>query len=154
MKHLGELIDQKINGEQGKKTKLAKACDVTPQAVNGWIRTGKIASKHYPTISKELNIPIQVLHGLDPDENTSKSLSEAFSGHLSYEDSDIEDLVKWWPNLPENIKNSIRLLLQDYLESLAPELTEYLNKASRSGQKKANNHFKGIPKKKHSFKQK
>jgi hypothetical protein len=41
------MLDAKLS--QGR---VAEACGVTVQAVNGWRKTGKIARKHFPTLSR------------------------------------------------------------------------------------------------------
>lgn len=38
--------------------RLAKACEVTPQAVNGWRKNGRLAKKHLPTIAAETGKPL------------------------------------------------------------------------------------------------
>lgn len=44
-----------------KKVDLARACGVTPQAVNGWFVSGKISRDHLPAIAATLNTTVDAL---------------------------------------------------------------------------------------------
>lgn len=45
---------------------LGTACKVTPQAVNGWRKNGRIAKKHLPTIAAETGRPLEYFLGAEP----------------------------------------------------------------------------------------
>lgn len=47
----------------GGATKLSKLLGVSPQAVNQWVKKGKIPAKRYFAIHKTLNIPLDQLFG-------------------------------------------------------------------------------------------
>jgi hypothetical protein len=48
---LKEIIGT-LPGQVG-QTKVATICDVKPQAITGWLKTGRIAKRHLPVIAKE-----------------------------------------------------------------------------------------------------
>lgn len=141
MDKIAKLIRDKVRHDRGKQAELAKACGVTPQAITGWIKTGKVAKKHYPTISRVLGVPLKALHGETYAINEPETEYKPISAALPYEDKDIDDLVDWWPDLPENVKNHIRMTLQEYVESLAPKLRDYMEGSSRTAQKRFNRYI-------------
>ncbi len=49
---LAEKLGTAIRETDLKQTDIAIACGVTKQAVQGWLRTGRIAKKHLPTLAK------------------------------------------------------------------------------------------------------
>lgn len=55
---------------------LAIACKVTPQAVNGWRKNGRLAKKHLPTIAKETGRQLEYFLGSDdaPGANVGMQL--------------------------------------------------------------------------------
>lgn len=150
MKHIGELIGNVTRGNPGKQKQLAKLCGVTPQAITGWIKTGKVAKIHFKNIAAFCNVPIKTLHDIEA-QNTSETSPDAADKakrkELPYEDQDIHELAEMWPQMPENVKNSIRLIVRDWLESIEPQIKNYLANTSRPGQKKFNAHMeKNVPK--------
>lgn len=42
-----------------KSARIAALCGVTPQAVNGWRKTGRVAKRHLAVISRETERPLQ-----------------------------------------------------------------------------------------------
>ena len=136
MKHVGDLIEQTTRGEKGKQKELARLCGVSPQAITGWIKSGKVDKKHYKIIASFCGVPVSKLHELN---SIPSEISEPAG--LPYEDQDIYELVEMWPNMPENIKNGIRNLVRNWLETIEPQLRTYLENASRHGQKKFNEHI-------------
>lgn len=139
MKHIGELIAEKLGKEKGRQKRLADACGVSTQAITGWIKTGHVSKEHYPVISQMLGIPLSALHQVGKSSKiTQNGLNLPDMGDLPYEDRDIYEIAEMWPYLPENIKNHIRDTIRVYLESMEPQLMEYLKNASRNAQKKFN----------------
>lgn len=49
---------------------LAEVCNVTPQAVNGWRKNGRIAKKHLAKIAAETKKPLEYFLGDEPDTVT------------------------------------------------------------------------------------
>lgn len=45
---------------------LAEACGVTPQAVNGWRKTGRIAKRHLPKVAELTEKPLEYFLGETP----------------------------------------------------------------------------------------
>lgn len=149
MKHLGELIKEKVGKEKGNQKRLADACGVTTQAITGWIKTGKVAKKHYSTLSKQLGIPLSTLHSIDA-ENTQKTPPDRPNlpptGTLSYEDQYGQEIAEMWPHLPESVKNHIWLTIQDYCENAAPALKKMFGNISRTDQTRFNRTIEKVPK--------
>ena len=58
-KELGKRINEAIEGSQFTKAEVARAFGITPQAVNGWVTTGRI--------SKELLVELASLIGANPN---------------------------------------------------------------------------------------
>lgn len=54
---------------------LADACKVTPQAVNGWRKTGRVAKKHIPTIAAMTKRPLEFFLGADDGIGTAYGMS-------------------------------------------------------------------------------
>lgn len=44
---------------------VASACKVTPQAVNGWRKNGRLAKRHLPTIAALTKRPVEYFLGVD-----------------------------------------------------------------------------------------
>lgn len=44
---------------------IAEACDVTPQAVGDWKRTGRIDKRHFPTLARLTHTTLEYWHGED-----------------------------------------------------------------------------------------
>lgn len=68
-RRLREAMDKRVPALSG--AALAKACNVTDQAVNGWRKTGRIAKKHLPTIAAETGKTIEYFLGKEPDAVTT-----------------------------------------------------------------------------------
>lgn len=54
-------LNEALAASGRKKVDLARACGVTPQAVNGWFVTGKISRDHLPTVAATLNTTVDAL---------------------------------------------------------------------------------------------
>lgn len=100
-------------------TRLAGACNVTPQAVNGWRTTGKIAKKHLTTIARLTNKPIA--HFLE-----SASAAREPDGQYTIEQS---QLLENYQALPDGLKEHLArkaVELRAYVDALPPFLREGL----------------------------
>jgi hypothetical protein len=58
---LGRRLAEAMKAAGVRNTDLAKQCDVTDQAVRGWVRTGRIAYRHFPEICDLLKCSIEWL---------------------------------------------------------------------------------------------
>jgi hypothetical protein len=59
-----------------KNVRIAEVCDVSEQAVGGWLKTGRIDEEHFPAICKAINrSPVWLATGLEPE---SFAVAEAF----------------------------------------------------------------------------
>lgn len=47
-----------------KSSRIAELCKVTPQAVNGWRKTGRVAKRHLAVISRETEKPLEHFLGI------------------------------------------------------------------------------------------
>ena len=56
---------------------LAKACDVTPQAVHGWRTDGRIAKRHLATISRLTRRPLEFFLGSEASSEGRLDMVEA-----------------------------------------------------------------------------
>lgn len=45
---------------------IAAECQVTTQAVGGWLRTGRVDKRHFPTLARLTGKPLAYFHGQDP----------------------------------------------------------------------------------------
>lgn len=52
MPHIGDRIKSALKSRGLTNADLARACDVTPQAVGSWVKSGKIDKKHLPVIAR------------------------------------------------------------------------------------------------------
>ena len=55
---IAELIKAGIESSGISRAELARRCEVTPQAINGWLKTGRIAKTKIPLIAQILGIPM------------------------------------------------------------------------------------------------
>jgi transcriptional regulator with XRE-family HTH domain len=58
---VGERLRKAMARADCSHTELAELTGVTLQAITGWLETGRIARKHYPTITKRLRITVDHL---------------------------------------------------------------------------------------------
>lgn len=58
---LGRRLAEAMKAAGVRNTDLAEQCDVTVQAVGGWVRTGRIAYRHFPEICELLGCSIEWL---------------------------------------------------------------------------------------------
>lgn len=61
MLHIGKRIDAALRRAGLKNTDLAKACKVTPQAVSGWISSGRVDKRHLQVIAKICDVTVDWL---------------------------------------------------------------------------------------------
>lgn len=114
---------------------VARACDVSDQAVNGWKSTGRIAKKHFPTLSALFGKPLGYWHGATDaatmtrnpghiiDEriwgSAPSSQSVGFDLEIVAEAAELTrqlvDLQGWDPDFRENV-HLLRLAYQVVLE--------------------------------------
>lgn len=55
---LAEKLEEAIRESQLKQTDIAIACGVTKQAVQGWLKTGRIAKNHLPKLADITGRPL------------------------------------------------------------------------------------------------
>ena len=73
---LAGKLDEAIRESNLKQTDIATACGVTKQAVQGWLKTGRIAKNHLPKLADITGRPLawwlageQTDEVVQPDEN-------------------------------------------------------------------------------------
>lgn len=63
---LAEKLRFLVDGKFVQQSALADACGVSPQAVTGWKRTGRIAKKHLAVIADMSGVTVEWLLSPDP----------------------------------------------------------------------------------------
>lgn len=60
---LGERLRLLIEASPYNAREIARACKITPEAVYGWFKTGRIAKKHLPIVAEMVGTSIEGLLG-------------------------------------------------------------------------------------------
>jgi hypothetical protein len=102
---LGERIKAAMAGRVSVAA-MAKACQISPEGVYGWFRTGRIAKKHLPVVARLTGIPLDLLLGggdfVEVQPTRGKEIIEVELPR------DAIELARSWLVLPENERNDFR----------------------------------------------
>lgn len=86
--NISKVLNKKIKEEKVvSQVDFAKKLNVTPVAVNKWLKGGAIESSKIPTICEVLNITPNELFGIELDIESSKALKlyEAYKNHPEFQ---------------------------------------------------------------------
>ncbi|MEL4014357.1 helix-turn-helix domain-containing protein [Dryocola clanedunensis] len=120
---LGELLIARLTEitERGiSKADMARIAGVTPQAVNGWFKTGAISKKSAIAIAEAAGVSITWLLGEEVEEGSGLKTNE-------------EKMLQLFRQLPESEQERMIDLFQIRLK----ELDDYVNKYLRGRYKLA-----------------
>ena len=75
---------------------LARRCEVSPQAVYEWRRTGRIHKKHLPALAAALSLPLSDLFREHPPTRTAEpgAATLRYALHASYPDLTEDDVER------------------------------------------------------------
>lgn len=86
---IGKRIKEGLVAANKKAADLARALDTTPQAVGGWIKTGRIDKKKIPRVAKFLGLTTDQLLGYDRDFRDAERADEILGAN--------PELMERWP---------------------------------------------------------
>ena len=87
-----------------KSSDLARACDVSPQAVHGWRKKGLIDKKFLPTIARLTNQPVEYFVGASPFDHEAA---------LGLQPDELDAITALRAALPEWRRYVLQLALAD-----------------------------------------
>lgn len=81
--HDGERLQALMDRAKIRAVEVADACDVSPQAVSKWLRTGGVAREHIPAICLLLSCQSDELLGIVPIRDFSNATEPYRPSYLS-----------------------------------------------------------------------
>lgn len=112
---LSEISDRGIS-----KAEMARIAGVTPQAVNGWFKKGKISKESAISIADAAGVSVSWLLGEDVEESTGLSNDEM-------------KMLNLYRQLPEAERERMITLFQTRLKEIDEYVEKYLRGRYRSG---------------------
>lgn len=92
---------------------LADACKVTPQAISGWRKNGRIAKKHLQRIAAITNKPLEYFlgHGTPPDIKSNghgrHKKNSPWDSETIYDERDFVVLFRAWQDTDKNGRGAL-----------------------------------------------
>lgn len=83
---------------------LAKACDVTPQAVSGWIKNGRIAKKHIQKVAELTHKPLEYFLG---NGDGARKIPIPFSEDQVQDFTNFKTVLQAWQSTDVNGRGNI-----------------------------------------------
>lgn len=92
---------------------LSEACDVTPQAVSGWRKNGRLHKKHLPKIATITSKPLEYFlsSSLIPDNKSNghghAKKSEPWANESIYDERDFLKVFRAWQDTDKNGRGAL-----------------------------------------------